>query len=98
LDCSKPKEKELLENLLKSLPQEREWNEAIPREKSLKDAGENRYCYQSTLLSERKLVSYDSKKLTAGIDSTDKKMLQQMNDKQPASVALSKSSTPSLPA
>ena len=53
----------------------------------MKDAGEKRFLYQSTLLSERKLVAFDSNKLTAGVDSSDRKMLQQMYDKEPASAS-----------
>jgi len=85
LDTNKPEEKVLLENILKSLPCDQDWDEGVPREKSLKEAGEKRYLYQSTLLTERKLSTYDSNRLTAGVDSGDKKVLQQMTDKEPAS-------------
>ena len=87
MDTNKPEEKVLLENILKSLPCDQDWDEGVPREKSLKQAGEKRYLYQSTLLTERKLSTYDSNRLTAGVDSGDKKVLQQMNDKEPASAS-----------
>ena len=52
---------------------------------ALKAAREVRYWYQANNMVERKVTTKEENKLVAGLERTDKKMLAQMNEKEPAS-------------
>lgn len=51
---------------------------------ALKADGEVRYWYQANNMVERKVTTKEENKLVAGLERTDKKMLAQMNEKEPA--------------
>ena len=70
------KDKDLLEAILKDLPQDEDWDVTIPREKAFKDSGEKRYLYKSTDMLQVKTTTTDTDKLTGGGETSDKKALK----------------------
>lgn len=81
-DYNNPGEKQILEEILSKLPQDKDWNEDIPREAALKAAGEMRYWYQANNMVERQVTTKEENKLVAFVDSTDKKTLAAFSDKE----------------